>query len=106
MKRILFLVYLLSSLLYCHAELEITLNIETPGSLSSMIASSKKSQITSLTLSGKLNSSENQTSQPANAILESLEITENSGNTIKYEFSNQTYPQELTNDEKQLFAID
>ena len=58
------------------------------------------------TLSGKLNSSENQTSQPANAILESLEITENSGNTIKYEFSNQTYPQELTNDEKQLFAID
>ena len=58
------------------------------------------------TLSGTLNSSENQTSQPANAILESLEITENSGNTIKYEFSNQTYPQELTNDEKQLFAID
>ena len=58
------------------------------------------------TLSGTLNSSENQTSQPANAILESLEIIENSGNTIKYEFSNQTYPQELTNDEKQLFAID
>ena len=58
------------------------------------------------TLSGTLNSSENQTSQPANAILESLEITENSGNTIKYEFSNQAYPQELTNDEKQLFAID
>lgn len=58
MKRILFLVYLLSSLLYCHAELEITLNIETPGSLSSMIASSKKSQITSLTLTGKLNGSD------------------------------------------------
>lgn len=58
MKRILFLIYLLSSLLYCHAELEITLNIETPGSLSSMIASSKKSQITSLTLTGKLNGSD------------------------------------------------
>lgn len=58
MRKILALAYLLSSFLYCYAELAITLNVETPGSLSSMIASSKKSQITSLTLTGKLNGSD------------------------------------------------
>lgn len=64
------------------------------------------SVMTTFTLSGKLSSSANSNSQAETAILESLEILENSGNTIKYEFSNQTYPQELTNNEKQLFAID
>lgn len=58
------------------------------------------------TLSGTLNSSRNSNDQSQTAILESLEILENSGNTIKYEFSNQKYPQELSNDEKQLFTID
>ena len=58
------------------------------------------------TLSGTLNSSGNSNDQSQTAILESLEILENSGNTIKYEFSNQKYPQELSNDEKQLFTID
>lgn len=37
--------------------------------------------------------------------LNSLEILENSNNKIKYEFSNQKYPQELTNDEKNVFEI-
>ena len=58
MKRIVLLFYLLSSFAYCNAELAITLNVETPGSLSSMIASSKKSEITSLTLTGSLNGSD------------------------------------------------
>ena len=58
MKKMLFLAYLLSSFVYCYAELAITLNVETPGSLSSMIASSKKSQITHLTISGTINGSD------------------------------------------------
>lgn len=37
-------------------------------------------------------------------ILNSLEIVENSNNKIKYEFSNQKYPQELTDDEKNIFT--
>lgn len=36
--------------------------------------------------------------------LNSLEIVENSNNKIKYEFSNQKYPQELTDDEKNIFT--
>ena len=58
MKKIFLFVYLLSSFVYCYAELAITLNVEKPGSLSSMIASSKKSIITSLTLTGSLNGSD------------------------------------------------
>lgn len=58
MKKILILIYLLSSFVYCHAELAITLNVEKPGSLSTMIASSKENQITSLTLTGNLNGSD------------------------------------------------
>lgn len=58
MKRILFLVYLLSHYIYSYAELSVTLNVETPGSLSSMIASSKKSEITHLTLSGVIDGSD------------------------------------------------
>lgn len=58
MKKILFLVYLLSHYIYSYAELSVTLNVETPGSLSSMIASSRKSEITHLTLSGVINGSD------------------------------------------------
>ena len=58
MKRILFLVYLLSHYIYSYAELSVTLNVETPGSLSSMIASSRKSEITHLTITGKINGSD------------------------------------------------
>ena len=41
-----------------NAELSVTLNVETPGTLSSLIANSKKHQITSLTLTGYLNGSD------------------------------------------------
>lgn len=58
MKRIALLIYLLSLFAYCNAELAITLNVETPGSLSTMIASSRKSEITHLTLSGTINGSD------------------------------------------------
>jgi len=40
------------------------------------------------------------------AELESLEMAEASGNSILYEFSNQKYPEELSQDEKQNFIID
>jgi len=39
------------------------------------------------------------------AVLDSLEMAETSGNSIKYEFFNQTYPEELSADEKQNFII-
>ena len=42
----------------CFAELSVSLNVETPGSLSTMIASSRKSEITHLTLSGTINGSD------------------------------------------------
>ncbi|MCR4578933.1 MAG: outer-membrane lipoprotein carrier protein LolA [Treponema sp.] len=51
----------------------------------------------SLQLSGSFNNME--------AELESLEMAEASGNTIKYEFTNQKYPKELSADEKQNFII-
>lgn len=57
-KKLLLFVYFCIISLYGHAELSITLNVETPGSLSTMIASSKKSMITHLTLSGKINGSD------------------------------------------------
>ena len=40
------------------------------------------------------------------AVLNSLEMAEMSENTIRYEFSNQKYPKELTSDEKQIFVIE
>ena len=40
------------------------------------------------------------------AVLSSLEMTEMSDNTIRYEFSNQKYPKELSSDEKQNFVIE
>lgn len=58
MRRIVLLFFLLSSFAYCNAELAITLNVKTPGSLSTMIASSRKSEITHLTLSGTINGSD------------------------------------------------
>ena len=42
----------------------------------------------------------------AAASLSSLEMTEMSENTIRYEFSNQIYPKELSPDEKQNFVIE
>ena len=42
----------------------------------------------------------------AGAVLSSLEMREASDNTIRYEFSNQKYPKELTSDEKQIFVIE
>jgi len=39
-------------------------------------------------------------------VLESLELIENSSNKIRYEFQNQKYPKELTEDEKANFKAD
>ncbi len=50
-----------------------------------------------LTLEGSISS--------ANVILSSLELAEASNNKIRYEFSNQIYPKELTTDEKAFFVI-
>lgn len=60
MRTILFfVVFLLSAVLVpCRAELSVTLSVESPGSLSSLIASSKKYVITRLTLTGKINGSD------------------------------------------------
>ena len=52
----------------------------------------------SLLLSGKWNG--------ADAELGFLEMTEGSENTIRYEFTNQKYPKELSADEKQNFVIE
>jgi hypothetical protein len=52
----------------------------------------------SLLLSGKWNG--------ADAELGFLEMTESSENTIRYEFTNQKYPKELSADEKQNFVIE
>ena len=40
------------------------------------------------------------------ADLSSLEMAETSENTIRYEFKNQKYPEELSADEKQIFVIE
>ena len=40
------------------------------------------------------------------AVLDSLVMSEASGNTISYEFTNQKYPKELSEDEKQIFVIE
>ncbi len=40
------------------------------------------------------------------AVLEKLEMAETSGNSILYEFVNQKYPEELSNEEKQNFVIE
>ncbi len=40
------------------------------------------------------------------AVLDSLEMSETSGNSILYEFSNQKYPEELSDAEKQNFIIE
>lgn len=58
MKKIFLLTAFFSSVVYCYAELSVTLNVETPGSLSTMIASSRKSQITHLTINGSINGSD------------------------------------------------
>lgn len=58
MRKYFLLTYFLLSFVYGHAELAVKLNVETPGSLSTMIASSKKSKITHLTLSGTINGSD------------------------------------------------
>ena len=42
----------------------------------------------------------------AGADLSSLEMSEASENTIRYEFKNQKYPEELSADEKQIFVIE
>ena len=42
----------------------------------------------------------------AGADLSSLEMSEMSENTIRYEFKNQKYPEELSADEKQIFVIE
>lgn len=63
----------------------------------STIASVMKQLILSGTITG---------GEKENAVLTSLEISEQSGNSILYEFSNQKYPQELTADEKLEFKID
>ena len=42
----------------------------------------------------------------AGADLSSLEMSEVSENTIRYEFKNQKYPEELSADEKQNFVIE
>ena len=54
----------------------------------------------SLQLTGTCDSA----SANAAAALTSLEMTESSENTIRYEFANQKYPKELTSDEKELFS--
>lgn len=51
-----------------------------------------------LVLSGEENKSE--------IILESLELSETSSNKIRYEFQNQKYPKELTEDEKANFTVE
>ena len=58
MKRLLFILISLSVAYNSFAELSITLNVENAGSLSTMIASSRKNEITSLTLTGNLNGSD------------------------------------------------
>ena len=40
------------------------------------------------------------------AVLDSLEMAETSGNSILYEFTNQKYPKELSEDEKQNFIVE
>lgn len=40
------------------------------------------------------------------AVLTSLVMSEASGNTISYEFINQKYPEELSEDEKQIFIVE
>lgn len=40
------------------------------------------------------------------AVLTSLVMSEASGNTISYEFMNQKYPEELSEDEKQIFIVE
>ena len=58
MKRLFLLLCLFGSAICTYAELSITLNVETAGSLYTMIASSKQFEVTSLTLTGKLNGSD------------------------------------------------
>ena len=38
-------------------------------------------------------------------VLDSLSLQEASSNSIRYEFSNQKYPKELTADEKAVFVV-
>ena len=59
--------------------------------------------MSTLILSGKYTG---RGSQAAEASLNSLELIEASGNTIIYEFTNQKYPKELSEDEKQIFVIE
>lgn len=57
--KLFFVVFLLNVILVpCHAELSVTLNVEYPGTLPNLIASSKKYVITRLTLTGRLNGSD------------------------------------------------
>jgi len=51
-----------------------------------------------LTLEGEVTTS--------NVVLNSLELKESSNNKIRYEFTNQSYPKELTEDEKAYFKAD
>lgn len=57
-RKILLFTYFCVISLSGYAELSVTLNVETPGTLSTMIASSKVSEVTHLTLSGSINSSD------------------------------------------------
>lgn len=57
-RKILLFTYFCVISLSGYAELSVTLNVETPGTLSKMIASSKVSEVTHLTLSGSINSSD------------------------------------------------
>ena len=57
--KLFFVVFLLNVILVpCHAELSVTLNVENPGTLPNLIASSKKYVIPRLTLTGRLNGSD------------------------------------------------
>lgn len=58
MKKIYLLFICVICSVYSKAELAITLNVENAGSLATMIASSKKNMITSLTITGNINGSD------------------------------------------------
>ena len=55
MKKLLLLILFSGLFSKVNAELAVTLNVETPGTLSTMIASSRVPEVTHLTLSGSIN---------------------------------------------------
>lgn len=86
-------------------ELENTFNIEfidKDDGLWTVMLTPKDSTISSVMTSLELSGS----STNIQVTLLSLELQETSNNKIRYEFSNQTYPKELTADEKAIFVTD